>query len=124
MLRSAIGLRAAEAPEKTEAFVGDILGCSVHRRGMLKGGATIAKCASISFRMPRQAETRRDVPPISCRSQIESSYSQPSRKFRFSGRVAGPDGNVRIASPGSRLAGLSKAEATGLAPKQSAGALL
>src|SRR5690348_8884024 len=59
-----------------------------------------------------------------CRSQIESSGSQPSRKFRFSGFGHRPSWYVRTAALGSRLGRLPKAEATGLAPKQSADALL
>ena len=91
------------------------------RRGSPVPGNNPAGCGSGGNRSPGRG--LRPKPPR-CRSQIESSYSQPSRKFRFSDRVAGPDDNVRIASPGSRPAGLSKAEATGLAPKQSANALL
>lgn len=49
-----------------------------------------------------------------CRSQIESSYSQPSRKFRFLGRVTGPDGNVRIASPGVAPGGVVQSRGDGV----------
>ncbi len=63
--------------------------------------------------IPRRDRSRSAEDGI-CRSQIESSYSQPSRKFRFLGRVTGPDGNVRIASPGVAPGGVVQSRGDGV----------
>jgi hypothetical protein len=57
------------------------------------------------------------APLRECRSQIESSYSQPSRKFLLSRSVVDPHGMFAQPRRGRAWCGLPKAEATELAPE-------